>query len=123
MMDSADPLDGWDWREVLKTSSGLATNDLYGKLVVYLRRLFFDFHNVLQSHVLTFSLFNTNAGSLPHHLPKNNFARIEVSLNPTPGSITNHVDRDSRCPTLWTAHTWVSRRRSAFSDHCCSHQA
>ncbi|KAK0308345.1 hypothetical protein LTR01_004972 [Friedmanniomyces endolithicus] len=79
MMDSADPLDGWDWREVLKTSSGLATNDLYGKLVVYLRRLFFDFHNVLQSHVLTFSLFNTNAGSLPHHLPKNNFARIEVS--------------------------------------------
>ncbi|KAK4899413.1 hypothetical protein LTR27_003146 [Elasticomyces elasticus] len=34
MMDSADPLNGWDWREVLKTDSGLATNDLYGKLTV-----------------------------------------------------------------------------------------
>ncbi|KAK1048026.1 hypothetical protein LTR33_014919 [Friedmanniomyces endolithicus] len=79
MMDSADPLDGWDWREVLKTSSGLATNDLYGKLVVYLKRHFSDFHNLLQSHTSTFSLFNVNAGSLPHHLPRNNFARIEVS--------------------------------------------
>ncbi|KAK1055362.1 hypothetical protein LTR12_013176 [Friedmanniomyces endolithicus] len=79
MMDSANPLDGWDRREVLRISSGLATNDLYGKLVTYLTRLFSDFHSVLQSHTSTFSLFNMDVGSLPHHLPKDSFARIEVS--------------------------------------------
>ncbi|TKA78672.1 hypothetical protein B0A55_04509 [Friedmanniomyces simplex] len=79
MMDPADPLDGWDWCEVLKTNSGLATNDLYGKLTVYLKQLFSKFHDSLEAHPCTFSLFNVDAASLPHHLPNGTFARIEVS--------------------------------------------
>ncbi|KAK1094570.1 hypothetical protein LTR48_000119 [Friedmanniomyces endolithicus] len=79
VMDPADPLDGWDWREVLSTSTGLATDDLYGKLTAYLKQLLAKFHDGLRSRAYIFYLFSMDAASLPHHLPKDTFARIEVS--------------------------------------------
>ncbi|KAK0323254.1 hypothetical protein LTR82_005614 [Friedmanniomyces endolithicus] len=82
VMDPADPLDGWeswDWREVLSTSTKLATDDLYGKLTAYLKQLLAKFHDGLRSRAYIFYLFNMDAASLPHHLPKDTFARIEVS--------------------------------------------
>jgi hypothetical protein len=82
MMDSADPLDGWDLRDILQnsstTSSGSATNDIYG-------RLFYQLRDLLSS-------FNVDVNDLPEQLQLQprlghgesnpQFARIEVSNTP-----------------------------------------
>jgi hypothetical protein len=77
-MDSADPFHGWNLAEVLKTSSGLAKNDIYGKLFYYLRDLFSRFYCRLSSLSMSFQLLNIDAQDLSDFLNHRTFARVEV---------------------------------------------
>jgi hypothetical protein len=80
MLDVADPLSGWEMAEVLQTSAGNATNDLYGKLYVHIHSLLHTFKQRLASVGAKFELYNLNARDLPRFLAPNTFARIEVWL-------------------------------------------
>ncbi|KAJ5335809.1 uncharacterized protein N7506_005745 [Penicillium brevicompactum] len=78
MDDKADPLDGWPIREVAREQT-LAKEDLYGKLYVYLRRVFQQFLDGLARIEIDIELFNVDAIQLPGILQGNKYARIEVS--------------------------------------------
>lgn len=91
MKDSADPLRGWDFAEVLKTPSGPARNDIYCKLFYYLRELFSSFHRRLSSLNTSFQLFHLDAQDLPDYLETGTFARIEVHMHHTlRGGVANN---------------------------------
>lgn len=78
MKDSADPLDGWNYADVLDTPYGAATNDVYGKLFKYLESLFSAFHFRLKMLNVDFQMFNVDAVKLEDYLPDGTFARVEV---------------------------------------------
>jgi hypothetical protein len=78
MMDSADPLCGWDIAEILQTSTGNAVNDLYGKFFAHVRSALVLFKKRLSNTGAVFELHNLNATELPKTFPKTTFARIEV---------------------------------------------
>jgi len=78
MMDSADPRNGWSTSEIRETSSGTATNDLFGKLYFMLDRLLLSFHRQLRATKVDFQFFNVDAAVLPKLLDRDTFARIEV---------------------------------------------
>jgi len=84
MADSADPIEGWDLREILKSHYGPASSDLYGKLYHHIRDLFLVFLGRLSAFPCNFQLFNTNARELPKRLEGTHFARIEVTAPLTP---------------------------------------
>ncbi|KAJ5742608.1 uncharacterized protein N7511_011340 [Penicillium nucicola] len=78
MDDKADPLDGWPIREVAREQT-MAKEDLYGKLYIYLRRVFRRFLDRLARIEINLELLNTDAIQLPETLQENKYARIEVS--------------------------------------------
>lgn len=78
MMDSADPLGGWDFAEVLATNIGNAAHDLYGKLFVHVSSLLLSCKRRLSNTGATFEMHNLNATELPKTLGSTRFARIEV---------------------------------------------
>lgn len=82
MMDSADPLNGWDLVEVSATSAGPASNDLYGQLFNHLKSVFTSFCYRLATCNLEFQLLNVNAEDLglhPSDIEEGTFARVEAS--------------------------------------------
>lgn len=78
MSDTADPLGGWNFVEILQTSAGLAGNDLYGKLFVHVRSTLLSFKHRLLEEGVKLELHNLNATELPQTLTPATFARIEV---------------------------------------------
>ena len=78
MRDSADPLDGWNLRDVKKVIYGPASNDLYGKLYLNLAELLSAFHDRLRRGIYNFILLNLDAKDLPSRCRGTKFARIEV---------------------------------------------
>ncbi|KAI1761376.1 hypothetical protein GGR53DRAFT_469374 [Hypoxylon sp. FL1150] len=79
MKDDADPLYGWKMSEIYGSSSGAATNDIYGKLVVLLRDTLKHFHRRLNAADISFHLTNVNAEDLYNYVQPATFDRIEVS--------------------------------------------
>lgn len=77
MMNSADPLSGWTFADVLKTDNGSATNDLYGKLSAHIRATLLALIHRLSSVGANFELYHVNAIELPAKLTPAPFARIE----------------------------------------------
>ncbi|KAJ6114080.1 hypothetical protein N7512_007525 [Penicillium capsulatum] len=78
MDDKADPLNGWPIREVAQIQT-IAKEDLYGKLYIYLQRVFQRFLDRLQTLQVDFKLVNMDAQQLPETLKGRKYARIEVS--------------------------------------------
>jgi hypothetical protein len=78
MMDSAEPLCGWDMAEILRANTGNAVNDLYGKLFAHVRSELVLFKKRLSNTGAVFGMYNLNATELPKTFPKTTFARIEV---------------------------------------------
>ncbi|KAL4781287.1 hypothetical protein BJX76DRAFT_363731 [Aspergillus varians] len=79
MVDNADPLHGWSLEEVMNTRNGGTTADIYGKLFFYIRGLLRSFFDRLLDSKISFRLFHLDAVSLPNHLDKDCFSRIDVS--------------------------------------------
>lgn len=77
MKDSADPLEGWAYTDML---GGPATNDIYGRLFSFLMKLLSDFYRRLKSLHVDFQMFNVDAQKLDLYLQGGTFARVEVSI-------------------------------------------
>lgn len=80
MDDKADPLRGWSIQDVYGTKTSAAA-DVYGKLFVHLRKVVKKFLDRLAIMTVDFEMFNTDAKELALYLPKDHYARIEVSTN------------------------------------------
>lgn len=94
MMDSADPLSGWEIADVLGTNIGNATNDLYGKLYAHVWETLLSFQHRLCSTGVNFELHCLDAKDLPNTLALESFARIEVMSSITlTCSLTKHLCR------------------------------
>ncbi|KAJ5047251.1 uncharacterized protein L3040_003090 [Drepanopeziza brunnea f. sp. 'multigermtubi'] len=83
MMDSADPLGGWNIKDVMRLAP-LAKNDIYGSLFNYLQDLLLQFCNQVSRLPVHFQLFQVDALDLPGILRQRGmdcpyFDRIEVS--------------------------------------------
>jgi len=83
MEDNADPLQGWNFSDILKQSAGPAINDLYGKLFCYLHDQLSMFRRSLRtSRSCNFKLFNMDVRALAEHFGGAvTFDRIEVQWN------------------------------------------
>lgn len=79
MMDGADPRNGWSAEEVGETSSGAASNDIYGKLYRFILREIQRFEKRISTLELSLEMLQVDALSLPKHLQGQLFSRIEVS--------------------------------------------
>lgn len=90
MDDKADPLDGWPIRDVAREQT-LAKEDLYGKLYVYLRRVFQQFLDGLARIEIDIGLFNVDAIQLPEILQGNKYARIEVRKSEICGQVSDDI--------------------------------
>lgn len=77
MDDKADPLDGWPILEVARERT-VATEDIYGKLYVYLQCVVQKFLVRLATLKVDFELHNRDAIELPRILEGGKYARIEV---------------------------------------------
>ena len=77
MDDSADPLSGWSVADI-QTVCFPASSDSYGKLYVYLDRLFKRFVTRVELNQIHFGLFHFDARSLGNVLDKRKYSRIEV---------------------------------------------
>jgi len=80
MMDSADPMMGWDMNAVRATDAGLAKNDLYGKLHEHISGVLRAFYHQLGKRSTAFRLHTVDVRQLPSHLAGMRFDRIDVSL-------------------------------------------
>ena len=80
MPDSADPLEGWTYKDVLATYSGPASSDIYGKLYYYIKDILRSFHRRLSTLDCNIQLFNIDARELPNYLQKDSFARVDVRI-------------------------------------------
>lgn len=78
MMDSADPLSGWSYTEVLSASVGPAPNDIYGKLYHHVKSLLARFYRRVVDTGVEFHLSNVDAVDLSTHTSHLSFARIEL---------------------------------------------
>lgn len=79
MFDCADPIYGWDAKEVEDTPSGPADGDIYGRLYYYLRGEVGSFIRRISGGQVSFTLFQMDVTELPKLLNKSSFSRIEVS--------------------------------------------
>lgn len=82
MMDSADPLEGWTIKDVVRLAP-LAKNDIYGSLFNYLREILLQFCNQVSRLKVHFHLFQVDALDLPgimrqRGMGRSYFDRIEV---------------------------------------------
>ena len=80
MDDKADPLAGWPIWEVRHAPS-TASQDVYGKLFVYLREAIGKFLRSLDTGTTDFELYNLDAKELPQHLYQDWYDRIEVGIS------------------------------------------
>jgi hypothetical protein len=78
MKDSADPLAGWSFPDVLSVPSGPIANDLYGKLYTYIQGRLTIFQRRLSSQSFAFAFTSIDAKDLPER-SQGRFSRIEVS--------------------------------------------
>ncbi|KAH9206685.1 hypothetical protein DL95DRAFT_486583 [Leptodontidium sp. 2 PMI_412] len=83
MMDSADPLEGWTIKDVVRLAP-LAKNYIYGSLFNYLREILLQFCNQVSRLKVHFHLFQVDALDLPgimrqRGMGRSYFDRIEVS--------------------------------------------
>lgn len=78
MKDSADPMDGWDQGNVLKTLIGPTSNDFYGKLFHHIKDLLSKFQKQTAARKVSFELLCMDVKDLPRQLNGRRFARIEV---------------------------------------------
>lgn len=77
--DCASPINGLSLSEILNVDAGLATNDVYGKLVRYIESALRTFlHRVATLHV-EFELYCVSANELSSCIEGQLFDRIEVS--------------------------------------------
>ena len=81
-MDSADPIDGWHLPDILKTNSGPAKNDVYGKLCTVVKDVMSSSMKYISTHDVDYRLSNCNAAELPaiFEIRQASFARIEVCI-------------------------------------------
>ncbi|KAJ5742540.1 uncharacterized protein N7511_011272 [Penicillium nucicola] len=94
MDDKADPLDGWPIQEVAREQT-MAKEDLYGKLYIYLRRVFQQFLEGLARIEIDLELLNVDAIQLPKTLQRDKYAKIEVLyLNAIMEMVKQGDDRD-----------------------------
>ncbi|KAJ6011517.1 hypothetical protein N7451_002929 [Penicillium sp. IBT 35674x] len=100
MKDSADPLCGWSLEEVLHTSSGPATADVYGKLFFFLRGQLHSFLSRMQNLRLRFEILNFSPKDLPDRLEKGWYSRIEVSGIADAGALGIHRTLNLMAPLL-----------------------
>lgn len=77
LCDRADPLAGWDIREVDRIITP-AREDLYGKLFVYLYDMFNNFQNRLGIINISFELYSLDVRDLSKYLETDRYSRIEV---------------------------------------------
>lgn len=80
MTDNADPRNGWSAEEVAAISSGVASNDAYGKLFYFIRKEFRRFLKRISALEICFELLQVDAQVLPDHLGTRLFSRIEVCI-------------------------------------------
>ena len=78
LKDSADPIDGWAFKDVMDTFIGALINDVYGKLYFYIKDVLTSFRQRVQTLKISFNLFQADARSLTEYLSRGTFARIEV---------------------------------------------
>ncbi|KAJ5540228.1 hypothetical protein N7513_008560 [Penicillium frequentans] len=100
MKDNADPLTSWSLEEVLRTSSGPATADVYGKLLFYLRGQFHSFLNRIQNLRIQLMILNFNPKDLPDRVEKDFYSRIEVSGIADAGALGIHRTLNLMVPLL-----------------------
>lgn len=79
MDDKADPLAGWPVSEVAHTPH-IASQDVYGKLFVYLRAVLQNLLGSLDSGRRDFELYQMDVKELSQHLKRDYYDRIEVSV-------------------------------------------
>lgn len=82
MTDGADPRNGWSAEEVAKTSSGAASNDIYGKFYRFILGEIRRFVKRISTLDLSLEMLQVDALSLPKYLQGRLFSRIEVSDRP-----------------------------------------
>lgn len=80
MPDSADPRNGWSSEEVAATSSGVASNDVYGKLFYFVRKELRQFVKRISNLETSFKLLQVDVLELPGHVGNQPFTRIEVCM-------------------------------------------
>jgi hypothetical protein len=78
MKDSADPLAGWSFPDVLSIPAGPMANDLYGKLHAYIQERLTIFQKRLCNQPFVFIFTSIDAKDLPER-SQARFSRIEVS--------------------------------------------
>jgi hypothetical protein len=81
MMDSANPLAGWSYPDILSIPTGPMVNDLYGKLHTYVQERLAIFQKRLCSQPFVLVFTSIDAKDLPKCC-KAHFSRIEVSYGP-----------------------------------------
>ncbi|KAM0712890.1 hypothetical protein Q7P35_000340 [Cladosporium inversicolor] len=79
IMDDVEPLEGWNFAEVLETKHSSAANDVYGKLFIHIGSVLSSFNHRLSKFGANFELRNLDAAELPRVLNPGSFARIETS--------------------------------------------
>jgi hypothetical protein len=78
LTDSADPLQGWDLREVHDTRSQVSRQDHYGALFFYLRKILADFVLKAKSFPIKIKLISEDLANISN-LDDGPFDRIDVS--------------------------------------------
>ena len=78
MKDSADPLAGWSFSDILNIPASPIVNDLYGKLHAHVHERLSVFQKRISSQPLVFTFTSTNAKHLSER-SQARFSRIEVS--------------------------------------------
>lgn len=78
MKDSADPLAGWSFPDVLSVPAGPMANDLYGKLHAHVQERLNIFQKRLCNHPFVFIFTSIDAKHLPER-SQARFSRIEAS--------------------------------------------
>ena len=84
MTDSADPLEGWSIKEVMKKTP-LAKKDIYGGLFLSVQGVLLEFCRRIENLKICFHLFQAEAMELPNIIKlcgmnEHYFDRIEVRI-------------------------------------------
>lgn len=106
MTDNADPRNGWPSEEVAATSSGAASNDVYGKLFYFVRQELRRFVKRMSALNISFALLQVDAQDLQDHLRNQLFSRIEVcmvaiTVNPITRGLTKHFQVSNIADQGW----------------------
>ena len=82
MNETADPISGWSFPEVLNTDAGNAAHDIYGKLYAYVGSILSDFKQPLSDTGARFEIHNIDLLNLKDVYTQASFDRIEVKYDP-----------------------------------------